>query len=200
LESKQGWHYLRNMLLILARLNAGGPKVEKLLLQCCKHPQANVRKEALPGLARLLKGKAELHIVEALADPDLEVRKRAAACLGVTGITKPEVLIRLAEILGAKDCSEELALQIVASINRLKLSPPENTALESALHALLGSGGFLGLGGGKNTRSEALKVAVIQSLGFVGTDRSKKVLNKFSSGPNAALARAARESLAGLSY
>ncbi len=199
LENKQGWHYLRNMLLILAQLNAAGPKVEKLLLQCCSHPQANVRKEALPGLARLLKARAEDQVVKALADPDLEVRKRAAACLGVTGITQPRVHARLAEVLGAKDCSEDLALQVVASINRLKLSPTENTALESALHALIGSGGFLGMGGGKGTRSLALKVAVIQALGYVGTVRSKKTLRKLSAEQNTALAKAAKESLARLS-
>ena len=195
LETKKNWHYLRNMLLLLAQLNASGPRVEKLFRKCLLHPEANVRKEALSGIARLLKEKAAAPVVEALGDVDLEVQKRAAACLGVTGISDSKVYIQLAEILAAKDCSEELAVQVVASINRIKPQPQESTALESALLGLLGMGGLFGVGGRKRSSSQTLRVAVVQALGLVGTGRSRKALAKLSTDQNVAMVNAVSETL-----
>jgi hypothetical protein len=87
--SKPGWHYLRNMLVILGKVGAGGPKVEEFFRQGLEHPEAGVRKEALPGVARLLRENAAGLVAERLTDPDLEVRRRAVACLGLTGIDSP---------------------------------------------------------------------------------------------------------------
>ncbi|MBW2690148.1 MAG: hypothetical protein JRC99_09485 [Deltaproteobacteria bacterium] len=195
LEAKQGWHYLRNMLLLLAQLDAGGLRVENLFLKCLSHSEANVRKEALSGIARLLRGKAAVQVAEALNDVDLEVKKRAAACLGLTGIADPKVYKRLTDILSAKNCSEELAIQIVASINRLKPQPLENPALESALIDLLGTGGFLGMGGRKGSSSQTLRVAVVQALGFIGTVPSRKALTRLSTEQNTAMTNAIAETL-----
>ena len=183
------------MLLLLAQLNASGPKVEKLFHRCLVHPEANVRKEALPGIARLLKEKAAVPVAEGLNDVDLEVQKRAAACLGVTGIADPAVYRQLADILATKDCSEELAMQIVASVNRLKPKSLENSTLEPALLGLLGTGGLFGVGGRKGSTSQTLRVAVVQALAFVGTGRSRKALAKLSTDQNAALTNAVAETL-----
>lgn len=198
LKGKPGWHYLRNMLLLLVQLRADGPKVEALFRKSLDHPEANVRKEALPGIARLLKGQAAAAVAKALCDVDLEVQNRAAACLGVTGINSPEVSLRLAEILAEKNCREELAIRIVASINRLKPCILENTALESALIGLLGTNGFLGIGGRKGSSSPTLRLAVVQALGHLGSGRSRKVLARLVRDQNAAMADAVAESLARL--
>lgn len=198
LEGKRGWHYLRNMLLILTQLNAGGPKVERLFRQSLDHPEANVRKEALPGLARLLKNHAAAPVAKALGDQDMEVRKRAAACLGMTGIDDPQIYQRLANILKAKDCKEELAIQIVASINKLKPEPPEKPALELALISLLGAGGLLGIGSRKSSASQTLRIATVQALGFIGTARSRKILTRMSTDQSMPVAAAAKASLARL--
>ncbi len=187
------------MLLVLSQLNAGGPKVEKLFRKCCKHPEANVRKEALPGLARLIKGEASAMVASALIDPDLEVRKRAAACLAVTGVSSPEIYTQLAKILTQKDCSEEFALQIVSSINRLKPAPPDSPELESALLSLVGGSGFLGIGGRKGSQSGNLRLAVIQALGFVGRNRAQKALKKMSGSQSQVTAKALAEALERLS-
>lgn len=195
LETKQGWHYLRNMLLLLAQLNAEGPRVEKLLRKCLGHPEANVRKEALPGIARLLREGAALLMVEALADPELEVRKRAAACLGVTGIADPRAAKELAEVLAAKDCHEELALQIVASINRLDPPPAENQLLESALLDLLDVNGFFGIGSRRRNASQLLRQAAVQALGTVGSNRCRKTLVRLAADQNAVLAGDAAKAL-----
>jgi HEAT repeat protein len=179
----------------LAQLKVGGPTVEKLFRKCLAHPQANVRKEALPGIAQLLKSGAAVPVAEALNDVNLEVKKRAAACLGLTGIADQSVYKRLADILSAKDCSEEFAVQIVASINRLKLQPPESPALEIAMIGLLGTGGFLGVGGRKGSASPTLRLAVVQALGFVGTSRSRKALARLSANQGSAMIRAVAEAL-----
>ncbi len=194
-DDKRGWHYLRNMLLLLAQMNAGGPKVENFLRKCLVHPEANVRKEALPGIARLLRAEAAVPVAAALDDVDPEVKKRAAACLGLTGIVDQKVYNRLAEILSAKKCSEELAVQIVASLNRIKPQPLENPALESALIDLLGTGGFLGIGGRKGSASKTLRVSTVQALGFVGTGRSRKVLARLSKVPDVAMSSVITEAL-----
>ncbi len=195
LDSKKGWHYLRNMLLLLAQLDAGGPKVEKLFYKCLTHPEANVRKEALPGITRLLKENVAGPVAEALGDVDLEVQKRAAACLGVTGISDPNIYRRLAEILADKKCREELAVQIVASLNRIKPQPQKSPALESALLGLLGAGGLFSVGGRKASASQTLRVAVVQSLGFVGTGRSRKALARLSTEKNTVMTNAVAETL-----
>jgi len=199
LEQKDGWHYLRNMLLVLVQLNTGGPKVAALFRESARHPEPNVRKEALPGLAKLLRAEAAAQILDALDDPDAEVRKRAATCLGVTGIPGPDACRRLAEILSSRECSEELAIQIVASISRARPKRPDDPALESALLALLGTGGFLGIGARKKKASPVLRSAIVQALGFVGGVRSRKALAKLPDRHEPLLAKVIDETLAKLS-
>lgn len=192
-ETKQGWHYLRNMLLLLTQLKVGGPRVEKLFRDCLAHSEANVRKEALSGLARLAREKAARQVTEALSDVDPDVRKRAAACLGLTGVADAKGYQQLAELLAAKDCSEELAVQIIASLNRIKPQPQEGPALESALLGMLGSNGLFGIGGRKGIHSQTLRVAVVQALGFVGTGRCRKVLRRLQAEQSGAMASALAE-------
>jgi hypothetical protein len=193
LPTKKGWHYLRNMLLILAQMNASGSRVEGLLRKCLVHPEANVRKEALPGISRLLKGNAAALVAEALNDSDLEVKKRAAACLALTGIVDPAVYKTLARILSSKSCPEELAVQIVASLNRLKPLPADDPALESALLGQLGRTGFFGVGGRKGSHSQTLRVAVVQSLGYIGTSRAQKALARLPTDQDATMTKAVAE-------
>lgn len=194
LTAKSGWHYLRNMLVLLAKVNAGGPKVEGLFLSSLAHEEAQVRREALPGLARLVKENAFEPVATALEDVDAEVRKRAVACLGMTGIADPSIYRRLAAMLSAKGCGEDLAVQIVATINRLKSANIDCRELEDALLRLITPSGFLGFGGSVNV-SGPLRLAMVQALGFVGGKRSIKALGKLSVERNPALAGAVSEAL-----
>ena len=123
------------------------------------------------------------------------MQKRAAACLGVTGISEPKVYRQLAGILAAKGCSEGLAVQIIASINRIKPQPEVAPALESALLGLLGTGGLFGVGARKGSASQTLRVAVVQALGFVGTGRSRKALAKLSTDQDVVMVKAVSETL-----
>jgi HEAT repeat protein len=183
------------MLLLLTQLNAGGPKVEMLFRDALQHPEANVRKEALPGLAKILKSGAAEAVAAALDDDNLEVRKRAAACLGLTGIADASVYRRLAALLSGKHCNEELAIQIAASLNRIRPEVASGAVLEPVLLDLLGVGGVFRIGGRKGTRSDALKLAVVQALGYVGRERTVKALDRLS-GQKVELDNAIRETLA----
>jgi HEAT repeat protein len=60
---------------------------------------------------------------------------------------------------------------------------------------LLGTGGFLGVGGRKGSALPTLRLAVVQALGFVGTDRSRKALARLSTNQNAAMNNAVAKAL-----
>lgn len=197
LATKPGWHYLRNMLVLLGKINAGGPKVEELFRKSLAHSEAHVRREALPGLARLLKENAFEPVAAALADVDPEVRKRAVACLGMTGIADPAIFRRLGTMLSARGGGEDLAVQIVATINRLKLTGVNCRELEEALQKLIAPSGFLGFGASGHV-SPALRQAAVQALGYVGGKTSINLLKKLSGEQNKGLAVAASEALSRL--
>lgn len=193
-KSKTGWHYLRNMLVLLSKINAGGPKVEALFRESLRHAEAHVRREAVPGLARLAKGGAFVEVSVALEDEDPEVRKRAVACLSMTGIADAAIYRRLATMLSSKGCGEDLAIQIAATINRLKPAHAACRELEAALLQLVAPSGLFGFGG--NARVSApLRQAAVQALGFVGGKRSVKILKKLVEECSPGLAVVVKEAL-----
>lgn len=191
MERKPGWHYLRNMLVILGKVGAGGPKVESLFRQALQHAEAGVRKEALPGVARLLREYAAELVAARLADPDPEVRRRAVACLGMTGIAAPPVYERLAELLSAKG-SDDMALAVVATLNRLCPGARAGIRVEAALINLVGGGWF---GFGKGATDRTLRIEAIRALGQFSSERARKTLEKLLKESDAGVARAAQEAL-----
>lgn len=197
LATKSGWHYQRNMLVLLGKVNAGGPRVEELYRKSLTDSEAHIRREALPGLARLLRGGGFASVAAALDDSDAEVRKRAVACLGMTGIEEPAVYRRLAAMLSARGSGEDLMVQIVATLNRLKPSAVATAELEAALLPLVAPLGLLGFGGSSRL-SPTLRLAAVQALGYVGGRRSAKLLKKLAGEGNPGLARAAQEALSRL--
>lgn len=192
---KSGWHYLRNMLVILAKVGAGGPKVEAVYRQGIVHPEAAVRKEALPALARLLRENAADPVAEHLDDPDPEVRRRAVVCLGMTGVAGAHVYERLAGLLAEKD-EDGMALAIVGTLNRLRPGMAAGTSIETALIALTGGGWF---GIGKPTADRSLRIEAIRALGQFSSARARKSLERLARESDAGVALVAREALAGTS-
>lgn len=190
-ERKPGWHYQRNMLLILDKVGADGPKVESLFRQALQHTEAGVRKEALAGVAHLLRENAAGLVAERLADPDSEVRLRAVACLGVTGVAAPSVYERLAALLSVKG-SDDMALAVVTTLNRLHPGARAGERVEAALIELVGGSWF---GFGKRTTNRALRIEAIRALGQFSSERAKKTLEKLLKESDAGVVRAARESL-----
>lgn len=191
LESKPGWHYLRNMLVILGKVGAGGPKVEKLFRETLEHAEAGIRKEAVTGAARLLRENAADLVAARLADPDPDVRRRAVACLAVTGIADPRVYERLADLLGAKG-ADDLALATVATLNQLRPGNRAGARVEAALVDLAG-GGWFGLGRGATDR--VLRVEAVKALGQFSSSRARKTLERLLKEADAGVARAAQEAL-----
>lgn len=191
LRAKSGWHHLRNVLVVLGKIGAAGPEVETLLRNALDHPEALVRKEALPGLARLLgTGAADL-VAARLADPDPDVRLRAIACLGVTGVSSPGVYERLAGFMNGK--GGDAALAAVGVVNRLRPGERSGPRMEAALVALAGGGGWFGAGRGAHDR--ALRLEAIRALGQLPTPPARKALERLLKEPDSAVARAAQEAL-----
>lgn len=192
LEHKPGWHYLRNMLMILGKVGVGGPRIEELFRQALMHPEAGVRKEALPGMARLFRENAAEPVAGRLDDADPEVRRRAIVCLGMTGIANLHVYDRLAEVLVERRANE-MALAVVATLNRLRPGDRAGTRMETALIQLVG-GGWFGLARGGVERS--LRLEAIKALGQFRSERARKTLERLLKESDVDVARAAREVLA----
>ena len=179
LKEKQGWHFLRNMLVLLSRIAAGGPKVEKLFQRCLVHPQAQIRIESVQALAKLSGPAGEGAVAGLLDDKESDVRQRAVGALAVTGINLPATIGRLAELLqDGKNDGEAMALQVVSTLNKLKPLPFTEPGVEEALLELARPKRRFGFGGKESALSGHLREGAIQSLGYVGTEKCKSVLQK----------------------
>ncbi|TLM64990.1 MAG: hypothetical protein FDZ69_11150 [Deltaproteobacteria bacterium] len=193
LERKDGWHYLRNMLIILGKVAADGGRVEEVFLTALAHPEPGIRKEALPGVARLLKGAAAGLVAQRLDDSDPEVRRRAVVCLGHTGIADPRVYARLAELLAVKD-GTDMKLAVLATLKRLQPGSEAGERIESALVNLAG-GGWFGLG--RAAADRTVRVEAIRTLGQFGSGRARKTLERLLKEDDPGVVRAAQETLLG---
>lgn len=181
LKEKQGWHFLRNMLVLLSRIGAGGPKVEKLFHRCLVHPQAHIRIESVQALAKLSGPAGEGAVAGLLDDKESDVRKRAVGALAVTGISLPATTSRLAELLqDGKNDGEAMALQVVSTLNKLKPLPFTEPGVEEALLELARPKRRFGFGGKESALSGHLREGAVQSLGYLGTEKCKSVLEKCS--------------------
>lgn len=181
LQQKKGWHFLRNMLILLSRIGAGGPKVEKLFRHCLVHPQANVRIEALQALAKLSGPEAEETIAGLLDDKETEVRQRAVGGLAHTGISQHLTVSKLAALItDDKSGSEAMGLQVVNTLNKLRPPPFPEADIEDALLEIARPKRRFGFGGKQTALSGHLREGVIQALGYVGTERCRSVLKKCS--------------------
>ncbi|NJC89390.1 MAG: hypothetical protein FIB02_12820, partial [Desulfuromonas sp.] len=165
--------------------------VERVFREALEHPEAVIRKEALPGAARLLGTNAADLVARRLADPDPEVRRRAVTCLGMTGIANPQVYDRLAEFLSPKG-PDDMSLAVVTTINRLRPGERAGTRIEAALVELIG-GGWFGLGKGAADRT--LRIEAIRALGQFPSSRARKVLERLLKENDGGVARAAQEAL-----
>lgn len=191
LERKRGWHYLRNMLVILGKVGAGGPKIEHLYREALAHAEAGIRKEAVTGVARLLRENAADLVAARLSDPDPEVRRRAVACLAVTGIADPRVYERLVDLLAAKG-TDDLAQTIVTMLNQLRPGDRAGVRVEAALVDLAGGGWF---GFGRGTPDRALRLEAVKALGQFSSSRARKTLERLLKEADAGVARTAQEAL-----
>lgn len=191
---KQGWYFLRNLLIVLSRAGCAGEEVERFFRRCLVHPEANVRKEAVTGTAIIMKERGEPYLLPLGGDVDAEVRSRVIAALAVTGMRTPGSLELLATVLGPKGKEELLAEQALQSINTVKPNHRQAGQLEEPLLGLLRTSRF-----GFLKRPEGnpkLKLGALHALGWVGSPAAQGVLQSYFEHTSPELARAAREAAA----
>jgi HEAT repeat protein len=91
------WYIYRNALAALVRL--GKPEDAPLIDGFLLHENPRVREEAIAVAGALEGASAEPKLLRALSDPDLGVRKRAAASMGQSALKSPRVVTALSELL-----------------------------------------------------------------------------------------------------
>lgn len=141
----------------------------------------------------MLRENAAGLVAERLDDADPEVRRRAVACLGMTGVASLAVYERLADFLPGSR-GDEMALAVIATLNRLRPGPQAGARVEAALIEMVKVGWF-GIGKGATDRN--LRLEAIKALGQFPSDRARKTLERLLKDNDAAVVRAAQEALLG---
>ena len=172
--------------------------MEKLFRRCLVHPQSHVRIEAIQGLARLSGPEAEAAVVGMLDDKVPEVRQRAVGALADTGIALPATMHKLTTLLnGSKGGGEALALQVISVLNKLRPAPFPEAGVEDSLLELARPKRRFSLGGKETALSVHLREGAVQALGYVGSERCRKTLEKCAK-EELRLARLANEAISRL--
>jgi HEAT repeat protein len=195
LKSKKGWYFLRNALIVLAKVGVHTPEVEALFRHALNHPELNVRKEAFLGVPLFLKEDGEKLLVPLLADPDGEVRKRAATGLAASGCKNRLLLNYFLPLLTGKNEHKEMEPeQVLELMMGLDLQGDARGRVEDILHDILKAPSILERITRESQSGDALKNSAIRLLGNMGGEKSIKVLKRYASSNNT-LSRAASEAM-----
>ena len=191
LQKEKSWFYLRNALMILSAVGAGGPGVEELFKESLKHYEPNIRKEALQGIGKIMGRGGEELLIPFLKDENPEVRRKAMFSLGGLKSTHPEFLNSLAAQLEKMEGDEVVLEQLINIAAELELPPEKAQLLEKPLNQILKEHIF---GISKKAHPGAqVKVAALKGLGRLGSAESLKTVKKYLSEKNPVLVRAAGE-------
>lgn len=190
-RQKKGWFFLRNALIVLSKIGVRNPEVEDLFTRSLRHPEANVRKEAIQGIPLVLKKDAERLLLPILNDADVEMRKRAATALTKLGCEDPALCNFVIGLLNEK--SDGDAEQVVEMVTGLKVPQHASSRLEDVLIDLLKGPSLLARIKNESQPGVPLKKAAISLLGEIGSQRSLKVLKGYSPEREPALGKAAVE-------
>ena len=130
-------------------------------------------------LAKLSGPVAEGAVATLLDDKKADVRQRAVGALAVTGISLPETITRLAELLhDGKNDGEAMALQVVSTLNKLRPQPFADSGVEEALRELARPKSRYGFSSKESALTSHMREGAIQALGYVGQEKSRAVLQK----------------------
>jgi HEAT repeat protein len=195
-KQKEGWFFLRNALIVLTKINAGGPETENLFRHSLRHEEPNVRKEAVQGIPIVLRGEGESLLLPLLTDPDTEVRKRAATSLVGLKSAHPKLLDYLIGLLTDKsgDGNSDQG-QIIELMTDLDLPHNERSRLEDIIIELLKGPSILARVTKQVKPGPAFKRSAIELLGKSGTTKSARVLKGYVSDKDPALGKAASEAI-----
>jgi len=196
IDKKDGWYFLRNALTLLSTQGGGDIELEELFKRSLRHSEANVRKEAVRGIAAVMGRKAEDLLIPLLRDENGDVRKRVISSLAALGCVHPEAIVFFMNVLTHKTAEDETLLEPV--LNALAEAPiprGQEPQLEDALADLLRDSAVLGFLRRKSGQDFRIKEGAIKALGTLGTSKSVKTLRKYASDKNAVLGKAAFEAL-----
>ncbi len=196
----QPWYVVRNILMVLGEI---GQEVPLDFRSYIRHEHHRVREEAATALARLPVEQAEPLLLNALRDAHPAVRSRAVAGLATRrtkNIGALHFMVEAIRLKGPRETEEDevVQLQVCAALQQLGNfryggDGRIETVLAQALagpEARKGLLGRLGAGGGR-PKSPAVRAAIIETLGAIGTMASAEALEKAAAaGPGAGGARA----------
>lgn len=195
-KRSKGWYFLRNALIVLAKIRTGSPEVEALFRDSLRHQEPNVRKEAVQGVPLLLKEDGEKLLVPLLSDPDGEVRKRAAIALAISGSANPKLLDYFLDLLTGKNEQKEMEPeQVLDHMTGLALHGDAMARVEDTLLDILKAPSLLARITKENQSGDGLKRSALRLLGNAGGEKSVKVLKRYASGNDMRLSRAASEAI-----
>jgi HEAT repeat protein len=196
IDKKEGWYFLRNALTLLSAHGRGNLEIEELFKRSLRHSEANVRKEAVRGIAAIIGEEAGDLLVPLLKDENGDVRKRVISSLAAIGCVNPEAIGFIVNVLTNKSGEDDTVLDLV--LNALAEAPiprAKEPPLEDALIDLLKDSPVLGFLRRKSDRDLRIAEGAIKALGTLGTAKSVKILRKYASEKNTVLGKAASEAL-----
>lgn len=196
LDKKQGWYYLRNALMLLSTEDARCPEIEELFKRNLGHPEPNVRKEAVRGLAAIMGERAGELLVPMLKDEDGDVRKRVISSLTLIGCAAPEAVSFFMNVLTNKTEEDDAVLDLVLNaLAEATIPRGQEQQLEEALIGILKDSSVLGFLKRKSEQDLRVKQGAIKALGNLGTSRSVKTLKKYASAKDTVISKEASEAL-----
>jgi len=195
-KRKKGWFFLRNALMVLAKVGIRSPEVEELFRNSLHHQEPNIRKEAIQGVPLFLKENGEKLLVPLISDPDGEVRKRAAIALVGLGSENTKLLDYLLGLATGKSQQREMEPeQVLDHMMGLCLQGDARARVEDILIEILKTPSFLARLTKEDQPGFALKSSAVRLLGNSGSAKSSKVLKACASGKDKVLSRAALEAM-----
>ena len=197
------WYVIRNILMVLGDI---GREIPLDFRRYIRHEHRRVREEAVGTLGRLPIPEAEALLLNGLRDPHPAVRARAVAVLGKLRTKNIGALHFMAEAIRRKTSREKeeddaVQLQVCAAFRQLgNFRYGGEGRIEAVLaQALDGPAkrGFLGVFGAAGTlpKSAAVRAAILETLGAIGTAASADALRRVAEGETGEMATRARETI-----
>jgi HEAT repeat protein len=205
------WYLARNLVMVLAEMTS--PVLMDDLDKFVTHEHPRVREEALGYLLKLSKAKGgpgedpEPKLVRALHDPDLQVRRKTVQLLGQLKELSDfsmQGLVWLMEKKSEAEPSKEEELLFIQVAELLGKAAnrrlPEGRTVEDALVKILESEskGLFGRMVRSKGRTSRMLASLIETLGKIGTEKSRKLITQFSKDKDPAVKKSAQTAIARL--
>lgn len=196
------WNRVAPLIAMLGAVGFRGG--QRRVLEFLRHPQPKLREEALVAVYKMLGDKSQRYLLHALDDGDAGVCQKAVALLAAAGAKEAAFTSLIADLIdidSPEDAREEgliiTAVEGLRDLGNVRLN--EKTTAESALISALKEtwgGGLLGRIGSKTGRSPGVLAAICGTLGEIGSDKARSVLQTVPRDAAAAIRQAADAAVA----